>query len=361
MLYEPQRNAADVISLLSSHKIYKYGSAELLKFEKQMIRYFSREYDRWRGNHTPPEHYGASSFKGDNTNDDTQAETIDHYNKELRVYQAFLDSEYMCYTMGYFDATDGLPDINNDISLSHAQTKKFDLIIERAEISDGQNILELGCGFGGFAKYLLNTFPNIRLTAINPCKVQTDYIRDTLIANNVSFHRDRFTLVEKYFDRHIIRDLKNNEFDRIVSIGALEHFSNYDLLFQQQARLLKPGGKCLHHLIVSKSTIPNYLNAENTRMGVYFPGGHIWPYSELTRHDAHLRIKDSWFNNGMNYWKTLDEWHKRFWNAIDRLYPEYLSLDDVKIWNEYFVLCKTMFYPDQGRSYGVGQYLYQKD
>ena len=95
-------------------------------------------------------------------------------------------------------------------------------------------------------------------------------------------------------------------------------------------------------------------------MADYFPGGHIWPYAELKRHNTHLQFIDSWFLNGMNYWMTLDAWHTRFWQAIDHLYPDYLSLDEVQDWNKYFVLSKTMFSPNQGRSYGVGHYLYQK-
>ena len=115
-----------------------------------------------------------------------------------------------------------------------------------------------------------------------------------------------------------------------------------------------------HHFIVSADTIPQFLKAENTLMANYFPGGHIWPYAELRRHNRHLQFVDNWFINGMNYWKTLDEWHKRFWQAIDTLYPYYLSIDDVESWNRYFVLSKTMFCPDQGKSYGVGHYLFEK-
>ena len=108
-------------------------------------------------------------------------------------------------------------------------------------------------------------------------------------------------------------------------------------------------------------TIPTFLSAENTLMAEYFPGGHIWPFSELKRHKTHLKFLDSWFVNGMNYWTTLDEWHKRFWHAIDQLFPDQLSIDNVDEWNKYFVLSKSMFYPNQGRSYGVGHYLYEKD
>ena len=352
--------ANDVTRLLAINNIHCYGSADLLKFEKHMARYFEREYERWHGNECFPENYGVSSFKGDIADKETCLESIDHYNKELNIYQAFLDREYMCYTMGYFGATNQSCEINNNISLSQAQQNKFKLIIERARIRDGQNILELGCGFGGFAKYLLKTFPNVRLTAINPSKVQTAYLKDTLIAKNSSFDHSRFGLIEKYFDDLSENDLQESHFDRVVSIGVLEAVTNFDKLFRLVSRTLKPGGMALHHFIVSADTIPQFLNAENTLMADYFPGGHIWPYAELRRHDVHLQFVDNWFVNGMNYWKTLDEWHKRFWQSIDTLFPDHLSIGDVESWNRYFVLCKTMFIPNQGKSYGVGHYLFEK-
>jgi cyclopropane fatty-acyl-phospholipid synthase-like methyltransferase len=62
----------------------------------------------------------------------------------------------------------------------------------------------------------------------------------------------------------------------------------------------------------------------------------------------------------MNYWKTLGVWHQRFWQAIEQFHPEYLSIDEVDKWNKYFSLCKTMFSPNNGRSYGNGHYLFEK-
>jgi cyclopropane-fatty-acyl-phospholipid synthase len=352
--------ANDMTRLLARKNIHCYGSTDLLKFEKNMARYFEREYERWHGNQNLPERYGVSSFKGDIADNDTSFESIDHYNKELKIYQSFLDSEYMCYTMGYFGATNKSLEISNNISLSQAQINKFNLIIERARIRDDQNILELGCGFGGFAKYLLNKFPNIRLTAINPSKVQTTYIKETLIANELSFDCSRFHLVEKYFDKISKNDLQHSHFDRVISIGVLEAVTNFDKLFKLVSRVLKPGGMTLHHFIVSTDTIPQFLSAENTLMADYFPGGHIWPYPELRRHNTRLQFIDSWFVNGLNYWMTLNEWHKRFWQEIDQLFPDYLSIEEVEYWNRYFVLCKAMFRPNQGRSYGVGHYLFEK-
>ena len=224
----------------------------------------------------------------------------------------------------------------------------------RLGIKPGYRILDIGCGFGGFMKYLFHRYPNITATGINPSSTQADYIR-----NQLKPDADRFRLVQQRFAQPEVNGLQEQSFDRIVSIGTMEHFSNFDLLFRYQRQLLKPGGKSLHHLIVSAYTIPHFLNAEDTIMAEYFPGGHIWPYSELMRHDSHLKFVKSWFINGMNYWKTIDEWHKRFWNNIESLYPDLLSTDDVDSWNKYFVLCKAMFSPDGGSSYGVGHYLFE--
>ncbi len=345
---------SDIVKQLASQQIYSYGSDELLKFEQQMERYFEREYKRWQGNTKPPEDYGISSFKGEMTGKETHAESVDHYNNELNLYQAFLDTDYMAYTMAYYGASKK-EDIDSTLTLESAQFEKYKLLVQRADIKDGQNILDLGCGFGGFIKYLLQTFPNITITGINPSTEQTKYIRTSLDIDN-----SRFRLVEKFIDDATSDDLPQASYDRIVSIGALEHFSNFDLLFRYLETLLKPGGKCLHHLIVSIDTIPQFINAEDTLMSAYFPGGHIWPYTELIRHDTHLKFSNSWFVNGVNYWKTLDEWHKRFWLSIEQLHPNVLSVEEVKYWNNYFCLCKTMFSPNNGMSYGNGQYLYEK-
>ena len=343
------------IEELAERGIHSYGSAALLKFESQMERYFEREYDRWRGNRALPESYGVSSFKGSMTDEATHDESVEHYNKEFNLYRSFLDNEFMAYTMAYYGATEEHNEIDPKLTLEQAQSEKYNLLVERAQITDGQNILDLGCGFGGFVKYLLERFPNITVTGVNPSTQQSRYILDTLQLDN-----SRFRLVQKYIADTDAEDLPHESYDRIVSIGALEHFSNFDLLFEHLEKLLVPGGLCLHHLIVSADTIPQFINADSTLISDYFPGGHIWPYDELKRHDVHLELMDSWFVNGKNYWKTLDEWHRRFWLSIEQLYPQVLSIEEVDHWNKYFSLCKTMFSPDGGMSYGNGQYLYVK-
>jgi len=349
----------NIIKQLVQHDIHPFGSPELLKFEKNMTRYFEREYIRWRDNPNTVESYDVSSFEGDIASNENHAESVEHYNKELKIYQGFLDKKYLVYTMAYYGSTDSKPEINEDISLEQAQIDKYDLIIKRADIHDGQEVLELGCGFGGFANYLLEKFPAIKITAVNPSVVQCTYIREELARDNKNFNSSRFILLQKFFGELSTESFSNKYFDRVVSIGALEAVNNMEKFFKLISQLLKQDGKSFHHCIVSRDTIPQFLNAENTLIANYYPGGHVWPYAEPMRHDKYLQPVKSWYVNGLNYWKTLDDWHALFWKNIEGLYPKYLSIEEVDDWNKYFCLCKTMFNPDKGRSYGNGHFLFK--
>ena len=349
----------NIFKTFLNNEIYRYGTPELLKFETQMERYFTREYKQWLNNKELPETYGVNSFSGEISKIETRDISVSHYDEEYFLYKSFLDKDYMAYTMGYFGATKESSKLN-DISLEQAQANKYKLIVERANIEDGQTILDLGCGYGGLSKYLLATFPNIKVIGINPSVVQVNHIRNVLLQENNEFDNSRFRIIQAFFDDIDASIFEDDYFDRVISIGLLEHVTNIDLLQNKISRILKQGGKCLHHCIVACDTLPGFLNSEDTLMGEYYPGAHIWPYNEPQRHDVHLHFLESWFINGLNYWKTLDEWHRRFWETIDQLYPEYMTLEEVDKWNKYFSLCKAMFRPNNGTSYGNGQYLYEK-
>jgi cyclopropane-fatty-acyl-phospholipid synthase len=166
-------------------------------------------------------------------------------------------------------------------------------------------------------------------------------------------------LVEAFFDEVNHAHLCPAKFDRVVSLGLLEHINNMEALFEKVANVLQPGGKCFHHCIVSKPTVPRLLDSANTLIGTYFPGGRIWPFTEPLRHNTYLQPTNSWFVNGLNYWRTLDSWHQRFWQSIDQLYPSFINQDQIEEWNKYFSLCKAMFVPFDGAMYGNGHYLYE--
>jgi len=74
-----------------------------------------------------------------------------------------------------------------------------------------------------------------------------------------------------------------------------------------------------------------------------------------------LQLEQSWYLNGLNYWRTLEAWHQRFWQSMDRLYSHVLSEDGIRYWNDYFVLCKVvLFAPCNGDVYGNGHFLFSR-
>ena len=74
----------------------------------------------------------------------------------------------------------------------------------------------------------------------------------------------------------------------------------------------------------------------------------------------HFKLDKSWFINGINYWQTLEKWHANFWRNLHHIYPEKMNSERLRYWNNYFVLCKAMFRPENGLAYGNAQYLFYK-
>ena len=150
-------------------------------------------------------------------------------------------------------------------------------------------------------------------------------------------------------------------FDRVFAVGVFEHIADLNAAFRKIHDYLHPGGRCFLHLIVSRPTFPQYMDSDRTLIGRYFPGGRIWPYEVLPTAAEPLQLQGQWYINGTNYWKTLDEWHRNYWEHIGELYPAVLDAEGVKYWNDYFVLCKAvLFGPLDGRIYGNGQYVFRR-
>ena len=350
---------AKIQSELAANGIFPYGSIELTRFEQHLSRYFGREYARHNSGSDHPEVYGVSSFSGEMTTPSCRAASVQqHYDTEFQVFRAFLDKEYLAYTMAYYGSTSTEIEAAT-CSLEGAQKRKYQLVVSRAQVEDGQRVLDIGCGFGGLSKYLLQNFKHLRVTAVNPSVMQSAYIRTRMQEPRNPLSSGRFRLIPAFFDQIPDTELGTCSYDRVISLGLLEHISNMDLLFQKIARLLAPKGKTFHHCIVSIPTIPQFLEAENTRMGHYYPGAHIWPFDEPARHCTHVELANKWFVNGLNYWRTLDSWHQRFWGSINELFPSHMDQKQVHDWNRYFSLCKAMFAPRDGSLYGNGQYLYE--
>ena len=282
-----------------------------------------------------------------------------HYDAGLELFKTFLDEETMSYTMAYFDNDPGLAETSAK-SLGDAQLDKFRLITHRMELDGDEKLLNIGCGFGFFESYLLETYPEIQILSVTHSKDQYDFISDRMKTPGNALSTNRFSLYFGEIKHNMSSILGKGDYDIVCSVGLLEQINNIEQLFGIISELLTADGRMFHHLIVSRDLIPQLLNPDKTLIGRYFPGGKILPFSALQKNFDNFRLDQAWFINGINYWKTIDIWHANFWRNLHCIYPTKIDREGVRHWNDFFVLCKSMFLPDEGHAYGNGQYLYRK-
>jgi cyclopropane-fatty-acyl-phospholipid synthase len=351
------KNLQEVYERLADDGIFGPGSPALGRHEKSLTRYFEKEYRLCLMNPQSLEALGVATGRGPIA-EDTEALMSRHYDERPEFFTSFLDHRYRAYSMAYYGET---PEAirNSPATLDEAQTAKFSLIANRAQITGRERILNIGCGFGSLETYLLQEFPNIEISGVTPSKVQINYLKQRMEYPADPLCSDRFTLIEGAFEDSPIPILGKNKYDLVISIGVFEHLLSMRASLERFAALLAPGGKTFHHFITSQLAVPHLLSPEKTRIGQYFPGGRVWPHDELSQHTEHFELVNSWFVNGLNYWRTLDEWHQRYWNSIPDLYGAVFDSAAIKYWNEYFLLCKAMFAPLEGQFCGNSHYLFK--
>lgn len=252
---------------------------------------------------------------------------------------------YPKYSMGLWEhgATD----------LRESQMHMMDQFIERAEITDGDNILDFGCGWGSVPNYILSKFPNVRISGLNLSHQQCEYMRKKMDDPTSHLSSGRFTLIEG--DMNEVEFQEN--FDKIVSIGVFCHVGNLTQILEKFATILNPGGRVLIHIITAR--IPNNMSSGFTHKYI-FPHGRYWSHDALPSHSQHLRTVKRWYINGMNYHRTLASWLKRFDDSQEDIrtldygmpYPRFR-----RVWRFYLILLGTIFAVCDGEYNGNGQYL----
>lgn len=344
---------------LAVQGIFSWGSEELVHYERHLTRFFSREY---RNVHSGR---GAENILQQATDTRPMSEKTErlmkeHYDEPQALFEAFLDSHYMAYTMAWYGED---PDSvrKSEASLQQAQAKKFSLAAERIGLQGAERVLNIGCGFGPLETWLFEQYPELDLVSVTPSRVQADYIRQCIADSKHVLPANRIRLIEKTFEQLNWQDVDSKPFDLIFAIGVFEHIANLKGAFRKIHDYLRPGGRCFLHLIVSRPAFPQHMNSDHTLIGRYFPGGRIWPYDVLPQASENMELVGQWYINGINYWKTLDEWHRRYWDHIAELYPKVLDAAAVKYWNDYFVLCKAvLFGPLNGEIYGNAHYVFRR-
>ncbi len=252
-----------------------------------------------------------------------------HYDLSNRFFSLWLD-ETMTYSSAVFE--------NDADSLEDAQRRKYDRIIEKAGITSEHHVLEIGCGWGGFAIHAATTV-GCRVTGITLSGEQLAFAQERIIKAGL---QDRITL--KLCD---YRDM-SGQFDRIVSIEMLEAVGHayYGTYFETIDRLLKGGGRAAIQVI----TIPDqryeaYRRKPDWIQKRIFPGGMLPSLAVISREVARrttLNILD--LNNlGPHYARTLNRWHSRFNAVKDQLHGMGFDTRFQRMWSYYLSYCEAGF------------------
>lgn len=241
-------------------------------------------------------------------------------------------------------------------NLEQAQIDMLDDLIEKAQIQDGDEVLDIGCGFGSALHYILAKFPHCKVTGINLSSEHCQYIREKMQDSESYFCSERFTLIEEDFNTVNLEQ----KFDKIISLGVFEHIGNLTNSFEKVASFLKPEGKFLLHIISSK--LP--YNICSVFLEKYiFPRFRVWSYEDVSLYNKDLKTINQWYLNGSNYRQTLTTWLSNFDQN-----QEYLKTLDYginykkfqRIWRLYLLWCIAYFSACDGEILGNGQYLMVK-
>jgi len=243
-----------------------------------------------------------------------------HYDLGNNFYQLWLDST-MTYSSAYWGS-------QKDLTLDQAQIKKYEFIFNQLQAVPGQHILEIGCGWGGFAEYAAER--GIRVTGLTLSKEQKKFAEQRLASKNLSALVD-IQLVDY---RH-----HTGQYDHIVSIEMIEavgeaYWSTY---FDKIKSLVKPEGRvCIQSIVIDEKSFSSYRKGTDFIQQYIFPGGMLPTVKVLEQ----IVVQKSGVNLnfhrfGLDYARTLKIWDEQFLNNVAAVQAIGFGNEFIRMWHFY--------------------------
>jgi cyclopropane-fatty-acyl-phospholipid synthase len=235
-------------------------------------------------------------------------------------------------------------------SLASAEHAMLALTAERAGLEDGQDVLDLGCGWGSFSLWAAAKYPASRFTAISNSTPQRTYIE------RLARERGLTNLTVRTADVRQL-ELPAATFDRIVSIEMFEHMRNYAVLLKRIASWLVPAGRLFVHVFAHRRyAYPFADNGASDWMAREFFTGGLMPSVGLFRHfQDDLVICDEWQLDGTHYAKTAEAWHRNLLAQRTQI-EALLGKRAFQRWRVFFLACAELFGYAKGREWLVAHY-----
>jgi cyclopropane-fatty-acyl-phospholipid synthase len=241
-------------------------------------------------------------------------------------------------------------------TLEQAEIRALGESCANADLRNGQDILELGCGWGSLTVWMAKAYPQSRITAVSNSASQRAHIEGRLAEAGLANARI-ITADMNVFDI-------DTQFDRIVSVEMFEHMSNWRPLLEKCRRWLRPDGRMFMHVFAHK-TAPYRFDVTDPSDWVahHFFAGGVMPSRDLIANFPDLfEVEQEWWWNGKNYERTALDWLANFDRNKAKVRPvlEKTYGRDAKLWEHrwrlFFLATAGLFGHAGGEEWGVVQH-----
>ena len=246
-------------------------------------------------------------------------------------------------------------------TLEEAEQQMLQITCDRAELKNGQDVLELGCGWGSLSLFMAAKYPKSNFTVVSNSSTQKEHI-DSKAAERRLTNLHVLTADMNVFDI-------NKKFDRVVSVEMFEHMRNYKVLMKKISNWLKDDGKLFVHIFTHKEYAYKYEVKDDTDwMSKYFFTGGIMPSNDLLFYFDEDMVKEKqWLVNGVNYSKTAEAWLTNMDKYKEHILPilvDTYGKENALLWFAYwrifFMSCSELWKFNNGEEWMISHYLFKK-
>lgn len=242
-------------------------------------------------------------------------------------------------------------------TLAEAEEAMLALYVDRARLVDGQDILELGCGWGSLTLYVAERFPQSRIVAVSNSRPQREFIEARCAERGLANVRVITCDVNRL-------ELDAASFDRCLSIEMFEHMRNYAVLLDRIAQWLRPDGSLFVHIFCHRTlAYPFETEGDDNWMGRHFFTGGLMPSVDtLGWFQDRLALEQRWLVDGTHYARTANQWLAEQDRHRDVLMPVLQKAYGAAAplwfqrWRMFWMACAELFDYDGGREWLVAHY-----
>jgi cyclopropane-fatty-acyl-phospholipid synthase len=246
-------------------------------------------------------------------------------------------------------------------TLDAAEAAALNATAERADLADGQDVLELGCGWGSLTLWMAGRYPDSRITAVSNSHSQRAYIEAEASRRGLRNVR----VITQNMEAFAIHD----RFDRIVSVEMFEHMRNWQELLRRVNGWLKPQGRFFMHVFAHRSTPYLFVERDDSDwMSRHFFAGGMMPSDDLAlQFQDDLKMVRRWRWDGTHYERTANAWlanmdarRERVWPVLEQTYGREQAALWWMRWRIFFMSCAELFGYEAGQQWWVSHYLFER-